>query len=267
MTKTMFIRSKEYPYNIIDFLMAKRNITQEYPEDVLDGYEVMLNHLDLRERHVIEYRWKDKMTLEEVGKIFKRSKERIREHEEHAIRIMCNQRWFRYIQYGKKKIDELSEAKGDSLLDKDLNFLELSVRTYNCLMRRGYTTIQKVVDAYKSKVLMFEDIRNFGKDSFKEISNRLLELKLIDYELFHPEELTGFRIRELNISNESKTILLFGDMMFVKDIKRYIIKNDRDFTSLFEIDGMARSNFEEIMNELERLGIKEMINRRDEDDV
>lgn len=56
--------------------------------------------------------------------------------------------------------------------------LGLSSRSYNCLKRGGYNTIQSVLDSYLDNSLTY--VRNLGRKGYEEIRDKLVELKLID---------------------------------------------------------------------------------------
>ena len=63
----------------------------------------------------------------------------------------------------------------DEILSKDIEDLNLSVRSFNCLRRYGIMTVGELVLKSEDEIM---NLRNFGKKSLEEI-----KLKLVDYNL------------------------------------------------------------------------------------
>jgi len=55
--------------------------------------------------------------------------------------------------------------------------LQLSVRAYNCLKRSGLMTVGQVLEKSEDELL---GLRNFGRKSYDELRDRLIELSYID---------------------------------------------------------------------------------------
>lgn len=76
-------------------------------------------------------------------------------------------------------IEESAEATKESdvqrLLDKSIEELELSVRSYNCLEAASIKTIRDLVQKSESEMLKY---RNFGRKSLSEIKGILKEMNL-----------------------------------------------------------------------------------------
>ena len=60
-------------------------------------------------------------------------------------------------------------------LSMSINDLDLSVRSYNCLMREGITTVSQLVALSESQLM---NIRNFGQKSVDEVREKLSALGL-----------------------------------------------------------------------------------------
>jgi len=60
-------------------------------------------------------------------------------------------------------------------LDKEIDDLDLSVRSYNCLKRAGINSVRKLVEYSENDLL---NIRNFGVKSIEEVKDKLEELGL-----------------------------------------------------------------------------------------
>ena len=70
---------------------------------------------------------------------------------------------------------EKEESKKERVLEMPIEELELSVRSYNCLKRAGIATVEDL--ANKSQEDMMK-VRNLGKKSLDEVTNKLLALGL-----------------------------------------------------------------------------------------
>jgi DNA-directed RNA polymerase subunit alpha len=72
-----------------------------------------------------------------------------------------------------------AEAAGgpvyDSLLDRPIEELDFSVRTFNCLKKEGLHTLRSLVARTPEELL---DIRNFGRRSLEEVMDKLTGLGL-----------------------------------------------------------------------------------------
>ena len=60
-------------------------------------------------------------------------------------------------------------------LDKQIEELELSVRSYNCLKRAGIHSVRQLVEFYENDLL---NIRNFGAKSIEEVKDKLISMDL-----------------------------------------------------------------------------------------
>ena len=70
---------------------------------------------------------------------------------------------------------EKEESKKEKVLEMPIEELELSVRSYNCLKRAGFATVEDL--ANKSQEDMMK-VRNLGKKSLDEVTNKLIALGL-----------------------------------------------------------------------------------------
>ena len=60
-------------------------------------------------------------------------------------------------------------------LDKPIEELELSVRSYNCLKRAGINTVEELIQRTVEDMMK---VRNLGKKSLEEVENKLAEMNL-----------------------------------------------------------------------------------------
>ena len=77
-----------------------------------------------------------------------------------------------------RKVEVMSEKKSDEkekVLEMNIDELELSVRSYNCLKRAGINTVSELCS--KSSEDMMK-VRNLGRKSLEEVLAKLNELGL-----------------------------------------------------------------------------------------
>jgi DNA-directed RNA polymerase subunit alpha len=74
---------------------------------------------------------------------------------------------------------DLGPEPGDdetaALMNKPIEDLDLTVRSYNCLKREGVTTVGELTEQSEDDLL---EIRNFGQKSIDEVKAKLTELGL-----------------------------------------------------------------------------------------
>ena len=58
-------------------------------------------------------------------------------------------------------------------LDKQIEDLDLSVRSYNCLKRAGIHSVRQLVEYSENDLL---NIRNFGAKSIEEVKDKLISM-------------------------------------------------------------------------------------------
>lgn len=181
-----------YPQNLIPIITKP----VEYPKLLNDSIseeevvDIMKEVLTDREYLLIQYRYKTGKTLEECGKIYGITKERIRQIEKRAFRKIR----FRVYRSQLKRYHEELLSEYEALIrkisdvERELGFckpeevltvdnlpidsLDLSVRSHNALKREGVETIGQLKDMSVHDVHM---IRNIGNISENEIITKLKE--------------------------------------------------------------------------------------------
>ena len=68
-----------------------------------------------------------------------------------------------------------ADVEDDSELEKQVEDLDLSVRSYNCLKRAGIHSVRQLVDFSENDLL---NIRNFGVKSIEEVKEKLESMGL-----------------------------------------------------------------------------------------
>ena len=190
--------------------LSYRNVT---PAD----FDKIFRNLSYREQTIIEMRYRDSMTLDEVGKKVGVTRERVRQIEFKALRKI-NRDVIRLIRDERPEIDQLkkenaelrqyiaelqrisSQASGlkapetvkPLLLDTVVEEFDFSVRTYNCLKRAQLNTLGDIVN-YTER---FDHIRNLGKRSLEEIITTVEEKS--------PAYKYDYSIHRFVLSNSSK---------------------------------------------------------------
>ena len=102
-------------------------------------------------------------------------------------------------------VDWLCQREGDfkfvvyqgmEAMNADIENLELTPRSYNCLKRAGYDTINSVVEDVESRK-DFLKVRNMGRKSANEV---MLKLFLYTYDNLKPEKRKSYldKVKGLN---------------------------------------------------------------------
>lgn len=166
--------------------------------------ELIENHLTKRECEVIKRRfgfYDDEInTLEEIGVLFNVSRDRIRQIEVKALRKLRYPSILKFLlpNYELRiqtlvehetmlKLENELESREETILNTnkqsyrdlskmDIYDLELSVRTYNCLKRAGYHTVE---DVSRLSLEKLSRVRNLGRKSMKEIVDKLDSLGIV----------------------------------------------------------------------------------------
>ena len=67
------------------------------------------------------------------------------------------------------------ETENDKILEMNIDELELSVRSYNCLKRAGINTVEELTSKTAEEIMK---VRNLGKKSLEEVLGKLKDLGL-----------------------------------------------------------------------------------------
>jgi hypothetical protein len=186
-----------YPYNIIE----EAEGDADYDITPAEIKKCMANHLTDKESQVLEMRFRQHLTLEEVGASFGVTKERTRQIQSRALRKLRHylkgyqviplrqytDAVHRYevleLQYAAlaKKYEDKYETPAPAPVTNvtPIETLGLSARPYNGLKRSKYDYVEQLRDVSVDDLMR---IRNLGKGSVKEILTklgRLEEIKLL----------------------------------------------------------------------------------------
>lgn len=180
-------------------------------DDQMDGLNCAMETLSDREQKAVHLYYKDGKNLDEIGKEFGVTRERIRQIIRKGVRKLRHPSRTKLIRYGvrglelqsakekerliqekmkdieklteqlesmEENVKKISEEKGMEEyvvagIPVPLEELELSVRSYNCLKRRNVRTSNDIIELINDKTL--HKVRNLGKKSVEEIFEKLNE--------------------------------------------------------------------------------------------
>jgi DNA-directed RNA polymerase subunit alpha len=97
----------------------------------------------------------------------------LRDHLAMFIRIEDKQKHVEEFEEEEEEVSPITELQ--EKLDKSIEELELSVRSFNCLEAAGIKTIRDLVQKTEQEMLKY---RNFGRKSLTEIKNILKDMGL-----------------------------------------------------------------------------------------
>ena len=208
-----------YPYNLLDEIFQDQIVWVD-DDDHRAGLDKALCSLSEREHEVLLYRFRDRMKLDDIGKVYGVMRERIRQIEAKAIRKLRHPTRQAMIVHGaegasiyyglkdyeaqlnsrekelkdreerllsilerfkvmydeihpeeKDSSDKAENAQEDSIMSKDIEDLEFTVRSFNCLRRSGIRTVSELCKYVEEGNLAHT--RNLGRKSMDEILQKL----------------------------------------------------------------------------------------------
>ena len=209
-------KKMEYPLNLLYAVFEDEKMLENTDTliDLNGSVEYTLFTLLDRERQILKYRFEDLMTYEEIGKLYSVTRERIRQMEARALRKLRSPQRLKYLKCGVSGVMEmnreeylnrvmdienrlielckLNEAKADEVIHdvklrekykgEPIENCDFSVRTYNCLKRRGVDSLSKLSRLSYDEITK---IRNLGRKSVEEIIYKLREY---GYDVEHLEK-------------------------------------------------------------------------------
>lgn len=221
---------KCYPINVLASVIQIDFDQEEEPTNVWD-YDIrqfrnLIGLLNDREQRVIQMRYQYGMTLDEVAATFDLHRERIRQIQVKAERKlrhwMCSkgcrvitmdaykELQNKYaslvadyeklrVQYDKITSDEAIMAAANPKADISLINLEdmdLTVRSYNCLKRAGINTLQDIIELDMNQQdppsrHNWLTIRNLGRKSLMEVAKKVFTYCSYRIQYFHDGKYQG----------------------------------------------------------------------------
>lgn len=203
----------EWPVNLIEEIL-ERPVEEPPTDWQIEGLDFIVSRLNSRMSEMILHKFRDGMTLAEISDIFGVGRERVRQIIARGIRLMRHPTKKIYIlkdykavirDYEKKLAkltEEISEREAEleqlkeqlqetwddvqkakyvaidikilPTLKLPIADMDLSVRSYNCLVRSGMDTVEDVLNWWNENEL--RGIRNCGEKSREEIRKKLVQL-------------------------------------------------------------------------------------------
>lgn len=201
-----------FPLNLILDISHEDEWCENFPTDIEGTVDYIISRFDKRVQRVINGRYKEGKTYEQLGNELRVSPERIRQIKVTTLRQMRRPKCRTLLSLGfaeyiaqiriqaaeksaNKQIsaatevigliaDRLSKLTGDDelsvMLEKKLqdsrlaltiDYLELSVRSYNCLRRAGLKTVYDIINCGD-----LSKVRNLGQRSLEEITQKIRDL-------------------------------------------------------------------------------------------
>lgn len=205
---------KKYPINMFE-AMAEMSVCEfvipkEITTDRLLGFEYAFSSLKLREQMMLEMRYKEGQSRNQIGKEFGISGSRVHQIEMRALRQLQRPELWKYIDLGLKVAVDLDKKiaydigfeagfkagctcgcerthessnrqskTNTNILQQSIDHLDISRRAYHCLKAKGYDTIGAVVKINHDQI---QQLRNFGINSQISVSNALFKCGILGFE-------------------------------------------------------------------------------------
>lgn len=196
-----------YPYNLVEVILGEP-VDELITENQLAGLEMAIETLSPREQKMIKLYFEDEKTLQDIGKIFNLTMARIQQIVTKAIRKLRTPTRVKMIKNGprykdiqdldeveaaiaertervarqlaelenmenqlKEKINDVVQKPFTKALFDKIDDLDLSVRSYNGLIRANCQTVSQVIELLENGNIF--RVRNLGKKSVEEIITKI----------------------------------------------------------------------------------------------
>ena len=174
------LKGLKYPFNLMcDAFEVDVDDVVEHINNVSDfdkSLEYVLSNLSDKERLTLEYRYKKRMSYQEIGDVFNITRERVRQYKVRAFKKLRKSYLTKYLRYGMlgvKKHIECMINTPPTIIEE----LNLSARPYSILKRHGINTLEQLLTLKYSDIL---EMRNMGRKSTEEIVEKV---KVYGYEI------------------------------------------------------------------------------------
>jgi len=192
-----------WPYNLLDEIYMPYDKVP--PEDIEDRLLKAIDTLLPRERDVVLEYFKEDKTMDEVGRDFNVTRERVRQITKKAVRKLRHPSVVKIIDHSAKELELMRQIKDETLKLKaqlanakkqseeamagkpnesdsvredasrmKIEEMELSVRSQTCLGRSGIRTLGELENRILNEGSYgLERIRNLGRKSKEEILSKM----------------------------------------------------------------------------------------------
>lgn len=209
-----------YPFNLIDAIYCDEIVWVD-DEDHMAGLEHALLTLSEREQKVLEERFQDFKTLEEVGRDFNVTRERIRQMEAKALRKLRHPSRRNFIMHGYFGGAELKEIKSKA---EELNKREKSIEERE-------RKLNEMLDKYKPK---FDALHITVESPLEEVKEAFVN---------------SMSIEEMDLSVRSFNCLRRANIRTVLDLIAYC-ENDGNELKLLRVRNLGRKSLREVLERL-----------------
>lgn len=151
-----------YPENLVAVVLGKESVTM-VNDDIVRGLEYILSKITTRERYVLEYRYKEGYTLEEIGAKLEVSRERVRQIEMRAIRRLRHPNAVVYIK------------EGYSIASKEV-LIALNEK-YSALEKERYQKLMEITELVEKLTMRADVIRGLCGDKYAVIMGEIDQIK------------------------------------------------------------------------------------------
>lgn len=190
-----------WPYNLLDAILVIKKTDWIVTETDMKHIDLVLDTLPERRKEYILMYFRDNMTFLEMAEHEHLSPDRCRQIIHHGLRILRHPSRYnvlfkeyhtmedirakaKQLAEREKQLDEREEklktfiasnnlAVKALTMDDSITVLDLTIRTYNCLIRSGISTIGDLINIYNKNPEWLKDIKNLGKVSYQEIIDKL----------------------------------------------------------------------------------------------
>ena len=170
------LKGLKYPFNLMcDAFEVDVDDVVEHINNVSDfdkSLEYVLSNLSDKERLTLEYRYKKRMSYQEIGDVFNITRERVRQYKVRAFKKLRKSHLTKYLRYGMLGVERMKNNKSTMIEE-----LKLSTRAYSILKRHGINTLEQLLTLNYHDILT---MRNMGRKSTEEIVEKV---KFYGYEI------------------------------------------------------------------------------------
>ena len=170
------LKGLKYPFNLMcDAFEVDVTDVIEHINNVSDfnkSLEYVLSNLSDRERLTLEYRYKNRMSYQEIGDVLNVTRERVRQCKVKALKNLRKSHLTKYLRYGMLGVERMKNNKSTMIEE-----LKLSTRAYSILKRHGINTLEQLLTLNYHDILT---MRNMGRKSTEEIVEKV---KFYGYEI------------------------------------------------------------------------------------
>lgn len=216
------------------------------PPDVEESVDYVLKDTNIlydRELAVLFYRFRERLTLEQVGKIYGVTRDRVRQIESKALRKLRNPRAYRIMKFGIGWYNKFKEAKNNGYESRYREDIEK--------MENEYFSIIKDRDR-EHAVVLYHKVKDYVENNF---AVDLLE-QTRGTDTYYP---LSEKIDCLELSVRSYNCLKRADIQTLEDLMKWPVDE------MYKIRNLGRKSTEEVVSKMKGIGYEMFPTREDLD--